>query len=88
MPKSSALPLVAAWIACIGVMPKRTITANCLALSPWGKIAASLPSTTRAPASTARRKLSRCTEPTWRSFSRFSGSAPVDSPIARVYSVL
>src|ERR1035437_4788401 len=35
-PNRSAAFTVAAWIACIGVIPQRTMCANCLAFQPWG----------------------------------------------------
>src|ERR1700719_1025150 len=34
-PSASAAVTVAAWIACMGVMPQVTIVTNCLALSPF-----------------------------------------------------
>jgi len=50
---SSALLIVAACNACIGVMPRSTIAHSSFALSPWGIAGASVPHAIFTPAAIA-----------------------------------
>src|SRR5882724_9036969 len=82
-PIRSAALTVAAWIACSGVVPDRTMCANCFAFQPWGYTPASVPNAIFTPACTAFLKFSRCWRPTRRSFSMIFAGKP-----RRVYSAM
>src|ERR1700674_5012743 len=82
-PSRSASLIVAVWIACSGVKPSFTITANSCALSPCGYTAASVPKPTFTPAANARATFLRAAGITSRPFAISSGGVPIFSAFPR-----